>query len=315
MDNPFQQSGGRDQIARDAAAAAQSTAAAAQATANGKVTASATQSNGDSNYTITAPASGVETLFVRLTAALTAPRTWTLPAVSACSAQLRVIIVDEVGGIGATNTLTIQRAGSDTVNGGTNNVAATPYSQRIFKPNGSAAWSTDASLARKGAAETIAGAWTFSALPIFTGSLLFQAADELVTNSTTFVASSYLTTALAAGTYFFEMWCEIDTTATTSVGTKINFAFSGAATSAISVYRTAPTALTTVNQSLTYDNASTSLPYSVTSPSGAIAARITGRIVVTVAGTLNVQFAESTASSGNSATLKTGSYLRLQRLA
>lgn len=54
---------------------------------------------------------------VALTAAFTAPRVFTLPSASAVPAGASLVIIDEAGAISATNTLTVQRAGSDTISG------------------------------------------------------------------------------------------------------------------------------------------------------------------------------------------------------
>lgn len=68
--------------------------------------------HGDSIYTILATDRVVGT-----SAAFTASRTWTLPAANALNAGQRVVVADYAGGVTATNTLVISRAGSDTING------------------------------------------------------------------------------------------------------------------------------------------------------------------------------------------------------
>src|SRR5262245_55098953 len=55
--------------------------------------------------------------YVMTSAALTAVRTWTLPAANAVPAGYRVTIIDVVGAVSATNTLSLARAGADTING------------------------------------------------------------------------------------------------------------------------------------------------------------------------------------------------------
>ena len=69
---------------------------------------------GDADYTIL-----TTDRVVALTASLTAPRTWTLPAAADVAGGTAVDVIDEAGGIGSTNTLTITRAASDTINGAT----------------------------------------------------------------------------------------------------------------------------------------------------------------------------------------------------
>lgn len=51
--------------------------------------------------------------------ALTAPRTWTLPAASALPDGMRIRVLDIVGGVTPTNTITVGPAGSDEINGST----------------------------------------------------------------------------------------------------------------------------------------------------------------------------------------------------
>jgi hypothetical protein len=57
--------------------------------------------------------------YVAQTGTMSAPRTFTLPAASAVTAGTELVIKDESGTVGATNTLTIARAGSDTLDGAT----------------------------------------------------------------------------------------------------------------------------------------------------------------------------------------------------
>jgi hypothetical protein len=55
----------------------------------------------------------------RTSANLTAPRTWTLPSIFSWIAGAYLLIIDANGGVSATNTLSIARAGTDTINNGT----------------------------------------------------------------------------------------------------------------------------------------------------------------------------------------------------
>lgn len=75
-----------------------------------------------------------------LTAALTAPRTWTLPAANAAGAPPYILIVDEVGGISATNTLTLAAGGGDTINGAATLVLTVPRSVVVLTRNGATRW-------------------------------------------------------------------------------------------------------------------------------------------------------------------------------
>lgn len=91
---------------------------------------------GNANETISASAR-----VVALTAALTAPRTWTLPLANAAGAPPYILIVDEAGGISGANTLTLARAGSDTINGATSLVLSAARSFVLLARNGATGWS------------------------------------------------------------------------------------------------------------------------------------------------------------------------------
>jgi len=100
--------------------------------------------SGDANYTIVATTSAV----VDQTSTLTAARTRTLPAANALPAGSEVI-VGSGAGCSATNTLTIGRAGSDTINGAATAVAISmPYGWRRFVTDGTSAWTWDAGVMR-----------------------------------------------------------------------------------------------------------------------------------------------------------------------
>lgn len=99
--------------------------------------------NGNSDYSI--PSS---TRVAATSAAFTAPRVWTLPAASSVPAGEAIEVSDAFGGVTSTNTLTIQRAGSDTINGGTSLVIAAAYAARRLVSNGSNGWAFDAGVLR-----------------------------------------------------------------------------------------------------------------------------------------------------------------------
>jgi hypothetical protein len=73
-------------------------------------------------------------------ASLTAARTITLEAASAYPSGALLTIVDESGMCSAALTLTIARAGSDTINGGTSAILAAPYSSLVIESNGVNGW-------------------------------------------------------------------------------------------------------------------------------------------------------------------------------
>ncbi|MBV8830020.1 MAG: hypothetical protein JO108_12410 [Acidobacteriaceae bacterium] len=67
---------------------------------------------GDANYAVL-----TTDRYIATTAAFTAARVWTLPAANSMNPGQEIVIYDEGGAITATNTLSIQRSGSDTLNG------------------------------------------------------------------------------------------------------------------------------------------------------------------------------------------------------
>lgn len=100
---------------------------------------------GDANATVAASSRVVAT-----SVAFTAARTWTLPAASAVPAGEEVIIADAIGTVTSANTLTVQRAGADTINGATTVVIAAAFGWRRLVSNGSNAWSFDGGVLRAG---------------------------------------------------------------------------------------------------------------------------------------------------------------------
>jgi hypothetical protein len=77
---------------------------------------------------------------VVLTTALTAPRTWTMPTALAYGPSRILVIYDAAGGISATNTLTIQRQGTDGLEGGTSIVLNSAGINISFVSNGFGQW-------------------------------------------------------------------------------------------------------------------------------------------------------------------------------
>jgi len=91
--------------------------------------------HGDSDYTISAYDD-----FVYTSAAFTAPRTWTLPAANTVPVGKRFGVLDVAGGVTASNTLTIARAGSDTINGVSSYVVSTAYDGAELISDGNSKW-------------------------------------------------------------------------------------------------------------------------------------------------------------------------------
>lgn len=92
--------------------------------------------NGDSNYSVPTTARQVET-----SAAFTAARTWTLPAANGVPAGTRIKIIDPIGAISATNTLSVARVGSDTINGGSGSPRINmAYGSIELESDGSSRW-------------------------------------------------------------------------------------------------------------------------------------------------------------------------------
>lgn len=92
--------------------------------------------NGDSDYSIPSTARTAET-----SASLTAVRTWTLPAASSFIAGQPLDVRDAFGGVNGANTITVQRAGSDTINGASSVAITTQYGGIAFKSDGVSSWS------------------------------------------------------------------------------------------------------------------------------------------------------------------------------
>lgn len=78
--------------------------------------------------------------YVALTS-ITAPRIFTMPAANSVTAGQELLIKDESGSVSATNTLTISRAGSNTIDGATSLVLQSAYTWARFVSDGVSKWS------------------------------------------------------------------------------------------------------------------------------------------------------------------------------
>ncbi|NBW20823.1 MAG: hypothetical protein EBR82_73955, partial [Caulobacteraceae bacterium] len=96
----------------------------------------------------TAGSNVTKSTLVRQTGTLTASRTVTLPAANALPAGSEVIIAAG-GSVTSSIKITIQRAGSDTINGATaSQEIAAAYGMRRLFTDGSSAWSFDSGVLR-----------------------------------------------------------------------------------------------------------------------------------------------------------------------
>ena len=91
--------------------------------------------------------------------ALTAARTLTLPAASAYPQGATLTVVDESGACSAAASITIARAGTDTINGAANAVIASPFGYLALQSNGSNKWTViDTAIAPSSLATVAQGA-------------------------------------------------------------------------------------------------------------------------------------------------------------
>lgn len=79
---------------------------------------------------------------VLVATAFTAPRVYTLPAANAVNPGEAIDIIDAIGGVTPTNSLTVQRAGADTVNGGASVVLATTRAGLRLVSDGVSKWTS-----------------------------------------------------------------------------------------------------------------------------------------------------------------------------
>lgn len=137
--------------------------------------------HGDSDYTILSTDSYLVT-----SATFTSPRVWTLPAASSFNAGQEIIIEDEFGTLSASLTLTISRAGSDTINGGTTEVMNAQYGQRRLFSDGVSKWSFDAAMVRLNQTQTLTNK-TIDANNNTISNLLYTAIKTVIGNANKFI--------------------------------------------------------------------------------------------------------------------------------
>jgi hypothetical protein len=78
--------------------------------------------------------------YVAQVGTMTSSRTVTLPLASSVNAGQSLIIIDESGTVNTSNTIIINRAGSDLINGLTSSTLRSAYGRAILYSNGSNAW-------------------------------------------------------------------------------------------------------------------------------------------------------------------------------
>lgn len=155
-----------------------------------------TQTVGNADATVTAGKRDV-----LLTAALTAPRTFTWPLASAYPAGARVSFVDIANTLTAANTATLARSGSDLLNGATSIVLSTAGASPFLISDGVSKWNLDIrGISRGGTGATTAAA---AAVAIVNGNPINPSTIGATTPGTgaftsgTFTLSWKSTTALA----------------------------------------------------------------------------------------------------------------------
>jgi hypothetical protein len=114
-----------------------------------------------------------------LTAALTAPRTLTLPAANSIPAGERIRFIDVIAGVSSTNTLTFAVTGADTINGASSFVINGPSSEVAFISDGTSKWTVGINGIMRGGtgANTAAAARTNLGLAEVTDAEIWLASD------------------------------------------------------------------------------------------------------------------------------------------
>lgn len=144
----------------------------------------------------------------------------------------------------------------------------------------------------------------------------YKATDQSVANSSTLITG--MSISLGVGTWF--IWCRTFLITSTTSGTGYACAYNtsgGSITSSnLALYRVNFGATNLTNASLSFDGFSTStLPSQFGSTGNSYAGDLTGIVVVGSATTLRNQFCQNVAVSGQSCTMKAGSFLLGLRVA
>jgi len=143
----------------------------------------------------------------------------------------------------------------------------------------------------------------------------FATANQDVTNSAAFTDSTHLAVALGIGTWDFETVEIVGSSAFASAGAKSQLVFTGTGTPIGSIERAGIANTDPVNAQPSYAGSSASVGSAIEYGAESIFVRRKGRVVVTVAGTLKIQFAQYAAVSGQYARMIPGSFLRATKVA
>ena len=145
---------------------------------------------GDANYAVL-----TTDRIVRTTAALTTPRTWTLPAASSFVAGQRVSIQDAAGGVTTTNTLTIAVTGGDLIDGASTLLLDSAYAGADLTSDGVSRWTVIVAGIEIGGTGATTAATARTALGVSRATLAY--ADGTVPGGNT-VANTVTPTAFAS---------------------------------------------------------------------------------------------------------------------
>jgi hypothetical protein len=184
---------------------------AAGARASGGLNIESLTSHGDSNYTILSTDRTVGT-----STTLTASRTWTLPAASAVNAGSHLTVADFSGGVTGVNTLVVQRAGSDTINGSTSITISTTNGAYLFISNGISGWTAQALGASAAVGVSSVNGQTGSVGVVGGTAISVSTAGGNITVANTGVTSVICGTGLSGGTITTTGTCAVNLSAITA---------------------------------------------------------------------------------------------------
>jgi hypothetical protein len=91
-------------------------------------------------FSNTSPTAVTADQILAQTGTLTAPQTVTLPAADTAGSGHILTVLDESGTCSGINTLTVTRAGADTINGATTDVLNAAYAKRTYVSDGTSKW-------------------------------------------------------------------------------------------------------------------------------------------------------------------------------